>query len=81
MLQMPVFKRRKIFRSNNNDKISMTCMQWMKDGQCCSYHFARAKPLQLHEVIHGCKLRGEDGEQMRYQGISNHIRHFWTSND
>lgn len=45
-------------------------MQWMKDGQCCGYHFARAKPLQLHEVIHGCKPRGEAGEQLGYQGIS-----------
>lgn len=52
----------------------MTCRQWMKDGQCCGYRFARAKPLQLHEVIHGCKPRGEAGGQLRYQGISNHIR-------
>lgn len=33
--------------------------------------------LQLRAVIPACKPTGEAGAQMRYQGISNHIRHFF----
>ena len=76
-------------------KMQMICMQRVKDGWCCGYNFASAKPLQLHKVIRGCKPGGEAGGQVSFaahmlaaesssQGISTsqpHQAFSWTSNE